>query len=70
MGYVEEEDSLDEDSDEESHASQMERALKLIAEVVCMKKMQRMANDQIDVINIRRDINENNVIKKIRISAD
>jgi len=48
---VEEEDSSDGDSDEESQTSQMEIVLELTKEIGRMKKMWCMAHGQIDAIN-------------------
>ena len=48
----------------------MERALELMVAIGYMKKIQCMANGQIDAINTRGDINENTVVKKIRVSTD
>ena len=68
---MEEEDSLDWDSDDESQASQMEILLELMEEIGQMKKMRYMAHVQIDAINTRADIDANTVVKKrTRICAD
>ena len=68
---VEEEDSSsDGDSGGKSQASQMERVLEFMVDIGYMKKIQCMANGQIDTINTRTDINENTVVNKTQTSAD
>ena len=67
---VEEQDSSDGDSDAKSQDSQMERVLELVVEIVRMKKIQYIANGQIDAINTRTNNNENTVAKNARMSAD
>ena len=42
----------------------MERVLDLTVEIGRMKKIQCMANGQINTINTRSDIDENTVVKK------
>ena len=67
---VEEEYSSGGYSDDEFQTCQIERVLELTVEIGRMKKMQCMTNNQIDAINTRSDIDENNVVKKTQMSAD